>query len=172
MRLTPNIQTMHGFNLKKATISPAGTPMTRPTRSTGLVKETGTHLGRNLSVRSVTRSMHVVLVLTNAGAAARKVTDLRVAGKNSHLLLQAIRETGPSLERGSSQGIESPPHTIPRMRNPRNPDVLAHWMTAEAAHLMQVNQLIWCNQGREKDAGAKEWGKGIPHRASWTVPQW
>ena len=55
-------------------------------RDPWFVRETGTHLGRNSSVRYVTRSMRVVPVLSNAGNAARKVTDLRIAGKNSHLL--------------------------------------------------------------------------------------
>ena len=66
-------------------IMPAGTLMTRTTRFTRLVKETGTHLGRNKSVRSVTRNTLLVLVLTNAGYVARKVIEVRVVGKISPL---------------------------------------------------------------------------------------
>ena len=76
------------------------------------MRETGTHLGRNSSVRYVTRSMQMVPVLTNAGTAARKVTDL--AGKNSHLLHQSIRDTGLSLGRGRTKGIESRPTLFPK----------------------------------------------------------
>ena len=114
---------MHTFNLRRVTILHAGTPMTRP-RSTGLVTETGTHLGRNSSARyKICDKKHTCgLALTSAGNAARKVTDLTFA-----LLLQAIKKTGQPLWRGRSQGIENPPHTIPnRMIHTRNPGFLVH----------------------------------------------
>ena len=93
-----------------------------------------------------------------AGTAARKVIEVRLTGKNSHILILAIRETGPSLVRGRRQRKERAPHIIPRMRSPRNPGALGHWTTEETVPLKQVNLKRQLNiQRGEADAtGARE----------------